>query len=79
MATAHTTKTDDLLARDAHVLGDVLKVRFYPLAIDRVWLPAEVAASFGGADLESVFLRLAGREVPERPLERDQETERPSL
>ena len=41
--------------------------------------PAEVAASFGGADLESVFLRLAGREVPERPLERDQETERPGL
>jgi 4-aminobutyrate aminotransferase-like enzyme len=31
----HTTKTDDMLARDARVLGDVLKVRFYPLAIDR--------------------------------------------
>jgi 4-aminobutyrate aminotransferase len=35
MATAHTTRTEDLLARDARALGDVLKVRFYPLAIDR--------------------------------------------
>src|SRR5437868_14644808 len=40
--------------------------------------PAEVAASFGGADLESVFLRLAGREVPEPPLQRAQEPERPA-
>jgi ABC-2 type transport system ATP-binding protein len=40
--------------------------------------PADVAASFGGADLESVFLRLAGRDVPEHPLERSQETERPA-
>jgi ABC-2 type transport system ATP-binding protein len=40
--------------------------------------PADVAASFGGADLESVFLRLARREVPEHPFERSQETERPA-
>jgi ABC-type Na+ transport system ATPase subunit NatA len=40
--------------------------------------PADVAASFGGADLESVFLRLAGRDAPERPYERSQETERPA-
>ena len=39
--------------------------------------PAAVAATFGGADLEEVFLRLAGREVPEHPLERSQETDRP--
>src|SRR5437763_540313 len=40
---------------------------------------SDVAASFGGADLESVFLRLAARDVPEHPLERDQQTERPGL
>ena len=40
--------------------------------------PGDVAASFGGADPESVFLRLAGRDVPERPFERTQETERPA-
>jgi ABC-2 type transport system ATP-binding protein len=40
--------------------------------------PAGVAARFGGADLESVFLRLAGRDVPEHPFERAQETERPA-
>jgi len=40
--------------------------------------PAEVAASFGGADLESVFLQLAGQEVPDHPLERSPETERPA-
>src|SRR5947209_20411170 len=40
--------------------------------------PADVASSFGGADLESVFLRLAGRDVPEHPFERAQETERPA-
>ena len=40
--------------------------------------PTEVASSFGGADLESVFLRLAGRDVPEHPYERTQETERPA-
>ena len=40
--------------------------------------PAEVASRFGGADLESVFLRLAGRAVPEHPFERTQETERPA-
>lgn len=34
MTTNRTTKTDQLLARDARVLGDVLKVRLYPLAID---------------------------------------------
>ena len=39
--------------------------------------PGDVAASFGGADLESVFLRLAGRDVPEHPYERGPETERP--
>lgn len=31
----HETKTDQLLARDTRVLGDVLKVRFYPLAVSR--------------------------------------------
>jgi len=41
--------------------------------------PANVASAFGGADLESVFLRLAGHDVPERPYERGPETERPSL
>ena len=40
--------------------------------------PAAVAESFGGADLESVFLRLAGADAPERPYERSQETERPA-
>jgi ABC-2 type transport system ATP-binding protein len=39
--------------------------------------PADVASAFGGADLESVFLRLAGRDIPEHPYERGQETERP--
>jgi 4-aminobutyrate aminotransferase len=28
-------RTDELIARDAAALGDVLKVRFYPLAVDR--------------------------------------------
>jgi len=41
--------------------------------------PAAVASAFGGADLESVFLRLAGRDVPDHPLERGQETEHPPL
>jgi ABC-2 type transport system ATP-binding protein len=40
--------------------------------------PADVANAFGGADLESVFLRLAGQDVPERPYERGQEGERPT-
>lgn len=40
--------------------------------------PADVARAFGGADLESVFLRLAGREEPEHPHERNQQTERPA-
>ena len=40
--------------------------------------PAAVAESFGGADLESVFLRLAAQDAPEHPLERSQETERPA-
>ncbi len=40
--------------------------------------PADVAASFGGADLESVFLRLAATDAPEHPHERSQETERPA-
>jgi ABC-2 type transport system ATP-binding protein len=40
--------------------------------------PADVANAFGGADLESVFLRLAGRDEPEHPYERGQETERPA-
>ena len=40
--------------------------------------PANVANAFGGADLESVFLRLAGRDAPEHPYERGQETERPA-
>jgi 4-aminobutyrate aminotransferase-like enzyme len=33
MASAHTTKTDNVPARDARVLGNVLKVRFYSLAV----------------------------------------------
>jgi hypothetical protein len=33
VTTIYTTKTDELVARDARVLGDVLKVRFYPLAV----------------------------------------------
>lgn len=33
MTTAHLSRTDELVARDAAVLGDVLKVRFYPLAV----------------------------------------------
>jgi ABC-2 type transport system ATP-binding protein len=40
--------------------------------------PTDVARAFGGADLESVFLRLAGRDEPEHPRERTQETERPA-
>ena len=40
--------------------------------------PADVARAFGGADLESVFLRLAGREEAEHSHERAQETERPA-
>jgi ABC-2 type transport system ATP-binding protein len=40
--------------------------------------PADVAARFGGADLETVFLRLAGHDVPDHPRERSQETERPA-
>jgi ABC-2 type transport system ATP-binding protein len=40
--------------------------------------PADVASAFGGADLESVFLRLAGRDEPQHPHERTQETERPA-
>jgi len=40
--------------------------------------PTAVAESFGGADLESVFLRLAAADAPERPHERSQETERPA-
>jgi ABC-2 type transport system ATP-binding protein len=40
--------------------------------------PAEVAARFGGADLESVFLRLAGRDVPDHPHEANQQTDRPA-
>jgi ABC-2 type transport system ATP-binding protein len=40
--------------------------------------PADVAARFGGADLESVFLRLAGRDVPDHSVERAQETDRPA-
>jgi ABC-2 type transport system ATP-binding protein len=39
--------------------------------------PADVASAFGGADLESVFLRLAAQDVPEHPYERGPETERP--
>jgi 4-aminobutyrate aminotransferase len=34
MTTTSTTKTDELVARDAQVLADVLKVRFYPLAVE---------------------------------------------
>ena len=34
MATTHASLTDELLHRDARVLGNVLKVRFYPLAVD---------------------------------------------
>ncbi|MBV8386980.1 MAG: ABC transporter ATP-binding protein [Acidimicrobiia bacterium] len=40
--------------------------------------PADVASAFGGADLESVFLRLAGREEPDHKHERNQQTERPA-
>jgi ABC-2 type transport system ATP-binding protein len=40
--------------------------------------PAEVAGRFGGADLESVFLQLAGRDVPENEHGRAQETDRPA-
>src|SRR5947209_4093762 len=32
--TTTSTKTDELVARDAQVLADVLKVRFYPLAVE---------------------------------------------
>jgi ABC-2 type transport system ATP-binding protein len=39
--------------------------------------PAEVAGRFGGADLETVFLHLAGREVPQPEPARPQETDRP--
>src|SRR5438270_13017648 len=33
MATTNLSKTDQLVERDARVLGDVLKVRFYPIAV----------------------------------------------
>ena len=39
--------------------------------------PAQVAARFGGTDLESAFLRLAGGEAPESQHARPQETDRP--
>jgi len=39
--------------------------------------PTDVAGRFGGADLEGVFLRLAGREPPEPEGARSQETDRP--
>ena len=39
--------------------------------------PAQVASRFGGADLESVFLRLAGRDIPETEHDRAQQTDRP--
>jgi len=39
--------------------------------------PVEVASRFGGTDLESVFLHLAGEAVPEPDRARPQETDRP--
>jgi 4-aminobutyrate aminotransferase len=34
MTATNLTRTDDLVARDARALGDVLKVRFYPIAVE---------------------------------------------
>lgn len=34
MTTTNLSKTDELVARDAQALGDVLKVRFYPLSVE---------------------------------------------
>jgi 4-aminobutyrate aminotransferase len=34
MTATNLTRTDELVARDAHALGDVLKVRFYPIAVE---------------------------------------------
>src|SRR5947209_20065174 len=34
MTTTNLSRTDELVARDTQILGDVLKVRFYPLAVE---------------------------------------------